>query len=177
MTRASIYLYNLFYDLYWCVVISVLSSHSVCPVLFLHFFLFFSSSSSTFLFSSRSLPSQSILPLLLLSSFLRVTGTTLTSPLWTACRTHCPIRCILKFTQWWSSWFTSWSLWPSFRCITTTSPARSSRAPTTCREKSANTLRDRWPMDEWVCWSVFDSAGFQFNQTTLGRVHGVCKTL
>ena len=105
-----------------------------------------SSSSSSFSFLSSSspfLPSSSFLLL-----FLRVTETTPTWPSWTACPTRCPIRCILRSTRWWSSWFTSWSLWPSSRSTTTTSPARSSRAPTTCRASSANTPRDRWAVNE-----------------------------
>lgn len=95
------------------------------------------------LITDRFVLDGSFFPLVL----LRATRTTWTWRSSTACPTRCPIRCIPRFTLWWSSWFIFWSLWPSSLYTTTTSRARSSRARTTCRGKSASTPGDRWPAD------------------------------
>lgn len=80
----------------------------------------------------------------LLLCLLRVLETTWMWPGWTVSHTHRPMRCTQRSTQWWSSWSTSWFLSASSLFITSTLLAHSSRAPMTCRGRSASTPRDRW---------------------------------
>lgn len=159
MTSASIILCLMSFMCSVCLLFIHSSLFVFFPVVSFSVCLSLSSFSSIpfpFFFSSlflHVLPSHHSPPLVSSPLPLRVTGTTLTSPLWTVFRTRCPTRCIQRSIQWWSSWFTFWSLWPSSRCITTTSLVRSSRVPMTCRGKSANTPRDRWGMEGWL-WGL-----------------------